>query len=175
MPLTPPCWSARGARDDPSDSVRAAWASALLKGWIAKGIGPVIVIEPKPSAALKSLAKAKTITLVAVPSAVKTKKIAACVVAIKPQMLKSEAPVLADFAKAGALMISIAAGTDTKLLFQAWGAKARIVRAMPNTPGAIGQGITGLYAAKGTTAADRKRADRCCRPWAKPSGWEAKI
>jgi pyrroline-5-carboxylate reductase len=30
---------------------------------------------------------------------------------------------------------------------------------MPNTPGAIGQGITGLYAAKGATASDRKRAD----------------
>jgi pyrroline-5-carboxylate reductase len=29
---------------------------------------------------------------------------------------------------------------------------------MPNTPGAIGAGITGLYAAKGTTAADKKRA-----------------
>ena len=133
---------------------------ALLKGWIAKGIGPVIVVEPKPSAALKSLAKAKKITLVAAPSAVRVKKLDACVVAIKPQILKNEAPVLAGFARAGALMISIAAGTDTRLLFQSWGAKARIVRAMPNTPGAIGQGITGLYAAKGASAADKKTADR---------------
>jgi pyrroline-5-carboxylate reductase len=133
---------------------------ALLKGWIAKGIGPVTVVEPKPSAALKSLAKARKITLVAAPSAVKAKKPGACVVAIKPQILKDEAPVLAGFAKSGALMISIAAGTDTKRLFQAWGAKARIVRAMPNTPGAIGQGITGLYAAKGVGAADKKTADR---------------
>lgn len=134
--------------------------SALLKGWIAKGIGPVIVVEPKPSAALKSLAKSKKITLAAAPSAVKAKKLAVCVVAIKPQVLKSEAPILADFAKGGALMISIAAGTDTKHLFLAWGAKAHIVRAMPNTPGAIGQGITGLYAAKGVSAAGKKTADR---------------
>jgi pyrroline-5-carboxylate reductase len=41
----------------------------------------------------------------------------------------------------------------------AWGQKARIVRAMPNTPGSIGCGITGLYAAKGATAADRRKAD----------------
>jgi pyrroline-5-carboxylate reductase len=41
---------------------------------------------------------------------------------------------------------------------KAWGKKARIIRAMPNTPGAIGAGITGLYAAKGATAADKKRA-----------------
>jgi len=41
---------------------------------------------------------------------------------------------------------------------KAWGKKARIIRAMPNTPGAVGAGITGLYAAKGATTADRKRA-----------------
>ncbi len=134
--------------------------SALLNGWIAKGVGPVIVVEPKPSAALKSLAKAKKMTLVTTPAAVNAKKLAACVVAIKPQILKGDAPVLADFARRGALMISIAAGTDTGFLFKSWGSKARIVRAMPNTPGAIGQGITGLYAAKGTTAADRRQADR---------------
>jgi pyrroline-5-carboxylate reductase len=133
---------------------------ALLKGWIGRGIGPVIVVEPRPSAELKAFAKAKKITLAASASEVKAKKLAACVVAIKPQILKSDAPVLAGFAKGGALMISIAAGTDTKLLFKAWGSRARIIRAMPNTPGAIGQGITGLYAAKGVSAADRKHADR---------------
>jgi pyrroline-5-carboxylate reductase len=132
---------------------------ALLKGWIAQGVRPLIVVEPKPSAAIKALAKSKKITLVATPSAVPTKKPAVCVVAIKPQILKDEAPVLAAFAKAGALMISIAAGTSTARLFKAWGKTARIVRAMPNTPGAIGAGISGLYAAKGATASDRKRAD----------------
>ncbi|MEP6830295.1 MAG: pyrroline-5-carboxylate reductase dimerization domain-containing protein, partial [Rhizomicrobium sp.] len=131
---------------------------ALLKGWITRKAGPIIVVEPKPSPSLRTLAKKKAITLVAAPSQVKVKKLSACVVALKPQILKHEAPVLADFARSGALMISIAAGTDTKLLFQAWGAKARIIRAMPNTPGAIGQGITGLFAARGTTAADKRKA-----------------
>ena len=46
-------------------------------------------------------------------------------------------------------MISIAAGTSVAALAKAWGKKARIIRAMPNTPGAIGAGITGLYAASG--------------------------
>lgn len=131
---------------------------ALLKGWVARKIGPVIVVEPKPSPELRKLAKQKKITLVDAPSQVKAKKLSACVVALKPQILKGEAPVLAEFARSGALMISIAAGTDTKLLFQAWGKKARIVRAMPNTPGAIGQGITGLFAARGTTPADKRKA-----------------
>ncbi len=134
--------------------------SALLKGWIARGIGPITVVEPKPSAEIKTLAKKKKITLL---TAAPAKKFSACVVAVKPQVLKDGAGALADIAapvngKEAALMISIAAGTDTNRLFAAWGAKARIVRAMPNTPGAIGQGITGLYAAKGATPADRKRA-----------------
>jgi pyrroline-5-carboxylate reductase len=131
---------------------------ALLKGWLKQGIGPVIVVEPKPSAELRALAKAKKIALVAAPSDVTAKKLSACIVAVKPQVLKGEAPLLADFSKS-ALMISIAAGTDTKLLSKAWGAKARIVRAMPNIAGAIGKGITGLYAGKSVSAADRKRAD----------------
>jgi pyrroline-5-carboxylate reductase len=132
--------------------------TALLRGWLARGIGPVIVVEPKPSPELKTLARKKAIALVALPSQVAAKKIAACVVAIKPQVLKGEAPALAAFAQSGALMLSIAAGTSIAALSKAWGGKARIIRAMPNTPGAIGHGISGLYAAKGATAADRKLA-----------------
>ncbi len=132
--------------------------SALLKGWLARGIGPVTVVEPKPSSEIRKLAKQKKITLLAQPSAVAGKQRAACLVAIKPQVLKGEAPALAGFASQGALMLSIAAGTSIAAMKQAWGPKARIVRAMPNTPGAIGAGISGLFAAKGATAADRKLA-----------------
>jgi pyrroline-5-carboxylate reductase len=57
-------------------------------------------------------------------------------------------------------MISIAAGTNTATLKKAWGAHARIVRAMPNTPGAIGRGITALYAARGAGAKDKALAKR---------------
>ena len=133
---------------------------ALLKGWLKRGVGPVIVVEPKPSPELRKLAKAKKHHAGRRAVAGEGEKLSACVVAIKPQILKGEAPVLADFARSGALMISIAAGTHTKSLFKAWGAKARIIRAMPNTPGAIGQGITGLFAAKGATAADKKQGRR---------------
>ena len=131
--------------------------SALLKGWLKSGVQSITVVEPKPSAELKKLAKTGKIALAAAPSQVKTRP-SVCLVAIKPQVLKGEAPALASFAAKGALMISIAAGTSVAALTRAWGKKARIIRAMPNTPGAIGAGISGLYAAKGATAADRKRA-----------------
>ena len=131
--------------------------SALLKGWLGSGVKAISVAEPKPSAELRKLARAKKIALFAAPSQVKRKP-SVCLVAIKPQVLKGEAPMLASFAQSGALMISIAAGTSVQAMTKAWGKKARINRAMPNTPGAIGAGITGLYAAKGATAADKKRA-----------------
>jgi pyrroline-5-carboxylate reductase len=131
--------------------------SALLKGWLNSGVKSITVVEPKPSVELRKLAKAKKIALVAAPSQVKTKP-SVCLVAIKPQVLKGEAPALANFAANGALMISIAAGTSVAALTKVWGTKARIIRAMPNTPGAIGAGISGLYAAKGATMADKKRA-----------------
>ena len=135
--------------------------SALLKGWLSRGVKSIVVVEPKPSAELRKLAKSGKIALVPAPSQVKRKppaKSSVCVVAIKPQVLKEEAPLLAGFAQSGALMLSIAAGTSVAAMSKAWGKKVRIIRAMPNTPGAVGAGITGLYAAKGVTAADRKRA-----------------
>jgi pyrroline-5-carboxylate reductase len=130
---------------------------ALLTGWLKIGVKSIAVVEPKPSAQLRKLAKAKKIALFAVPSQTKTNP-SLCVVAIKPQVLKGEAPALAGFAGQGALMISIAAGTSVAALTKAWGKNSRIIRAMPNIPGAIGAGITGLYAAKGVTANDKKRA-----------------
>ena len=129
----------------------------LQQGWLKGGVKAISVVEPKPSAALKKFAKAKKIALFAAPSQVKNKP-SVCVVAIKPQVLKGEAPTLAGFAQQGALMISIAAGTTVAAMHKAWGKKARIIRAMPNTPGAVGAGITGIFAAKGVTVSDRKRA-----------------
>jgi len=130
---------------------------ALLKGWLKSGVKSVNVVEPKPSAELRRLVRARKITLFAAPSGVKRRP-SVCVVAIKPQVLKGEVRALAGFAQSGALMISIAAGTTVAAMAAAWGPKARIIRAMPNTPGAIGRGITGLFAARGATAADKKRA-----------------
>ena len=133
---------------------------ALLKGWAANKIGPIIAVEPAPAKELKDFARRKHIALFARSDSIDTVRAKACIVALKPQILKSEAPRLRPIAQSGALMISIAAGTSTASLKKAWGAKARIVRAMPNTPGAIGRGITALYAAKGCTANDKVLATR---------------
>jgi pyrroline-5-carboxylate reductase len=133
---------------------------ALLKGWIAEGVSPLIAVEPKPSKELKALAKKHRISLLGDLHAMPKGKISACIVAIKPQVLKDAAPTLRSIAERGATMISIAAGTTTKSLAKAWGPRARIVRSMPNTPGSIGRGITAIYATPKASAKDRKLADK---------------
>jgi pyrroline-5-carboxylate reductase len=134
--------------------------TALLSGWIARKLGPVIAVEPSPSPALKKLAARNRVKLLRDVSALPKGPVRACVVALKPQVLKGYAGELTAIAKSGATMISIAAGTTTDSLKKAWGPKAHIVRAMPNTPGAIGRGIAGLYAAKGTRAKDKALAEQ---------------
>jgi pyrroline-5-carboxylate reductase len=136
---------------------------ALIRGWLKRGIGPIFAVEPTPSPGLHSeynqLVHFQSNINQTFRNRVLLPKLAACVIAVKPQILKTYARALAPIAK-NRLMISIAAGTHSEFLAGVWGHKARIIRAMPNTPGAIGHGITGLYAAKGATVRDRKMADR---------------
>jgi len=132
---------------------------ALLKGWIASKLTPVVVIEPAPSAELKKLvARARAVIVPSVADA-NFSNARACVVALKPQVLRTEAARLRGIAESGATMISIAAGTTVQSLTKAWGRKARVVRAMPNTPGAIGHGITALFASSAAKPKDRKLAE----------------
>ena len=131
--------------------------SALLKGWIARGLGPVLVIETNPSPELKRLAKRDVTLLESIDDA--PKKFRACVIALKPQILKTEAARLRAIAESGTPMISIAAGSSIRLMSKAWGKTARVIRTMPNTPGSIGEGISALYAAPNATRADRKLAE----------------
>jgi pyrroline-5-carboxylate reductase len=134
--------------------------AALLAGWTQRGVGPLIAVEPSPSKELKALAKKHHVALFGRVDSIDSVRASACIVALKPQVLKKEAARLSAIATSGAVMISIAAGTNTAMLRKAWGAKAHIVRAMPNTPGAIGRGITALFAAKGATATDKVLANR---------------
>lgn len=130
---------------------------ALLKGWLAGGrFSAIRVIEPNPSAELRDLAAAKRILLEA--SFAAARKPAAIVLAMKPQIIKAEPALLRDLGRTEALVVSIAAGLGTELLGTLLGA-SRIARAMPNTPGAIGKGITALYGGSSLSAADRDLAE----------------
>jgi len=129
--------------------------AALLGGWLAAGLDPrrIAVYEPHPAEAIEKLAADKGFALNATPAPAE-----AVVLAIKPQMLESAAPELAPLFGADSLLISILAGKTLANLAARLPARA-IVRAMPNTPAAIGRGITGAFASEATSQTQRAQAD----------------
>jgi pyrroline-5-carboxylate reductase len=131
---------------------------AMLTGWLAQGLDPkrVEVIEPHPSADISALA-AKGVRL----NPKDAGSANTLVVAVKPQAFREAGPALKSLVGPSTLVVSIMAGTPIAALEQVCG--GMVVRAMPNTPAAIGRGITVAVAAKGVSAAQRTTADALLR------------
>ena len=87
--------------------------------------------------------------------------VAALVIAVKPQMFREAGPPLRSFAGPSTLVVSIMAGITIASITQVCGGS--VVRAMPNTPAAIGRGITVAVAAGNVSAAQRAVADALLR------------
>lgn len=77
-------------------------------------------------------------------------------IAVKPAKVLETLEEIKASVKDGALVISVAAGVTTESMEQAIGAKASVIRAMPNTPSIVGHGVTGI--AKGKSANDNQLA-----------------
>lgn len=133
---------------------------AMLSGWLAQGLDArrVVVIEPHPSEdILAHVAKGARLN----PSAKDGGTVAAFVVALKPQAFRDASPALKPHVGATTLVVSIMAGTTMASLAEVLG--GHVVRAMPNTPAAIGRGITVAVAAKDVSTAQRETADGLLR------------
>jgi len=133
---------------------------ALLAGWIEGGLDParVQVIEPAPSDWLTALAGRG---LVLNPDPPAPAEVA--VLAVKPQMMGAAAPALSNMGGGGTLMLSIAAGTPIAAFEAMFGPGTPIVRAMPNTPAAIGRGISALIGSAAAAEIDLLRAEALMR------------
>jgi pyrroline-5-carboxylate reductase len=133
---------------------------AMLSGWLAQGLDArsLGVIEPHPSDEIRALA-AQGIRLN--PSPREIGAAAALVVALKPQMFREAGAMLKSFAGPATLVVSIMAGTTIASIEQVCG--GMVVRAMPNTPAAIGRGITVAVAASDVSPAQRAVADALLR------------
>jgi pyrroline-5-carboxylate reductase len=128
--------------------------SAMLEGWLALGLAPerIAVIEPQPTGEITAWAR-HGLRLNPTPGAVGD--VAAVVVAVKPQTAPEVMPALAPLAGASTVVVSIMAGRTLHFLDGALPGAA-LVRAMPNTPAAIGRGITVAVANARVSAAQRE-------------------
>jgi pyrroline-5-carboxylate reductase len=130
--------------------------SAMLDGWLARGLDPkkIIVIEPQPVKALKALAR----RWVKLNPKDKVGVASAIVIAVKPQSAPEAVPPLARYIDKTTLVLSIMAGRTIGFLEKSLPTGTAIVRAMPNTPAAIGRGISVAVANGKISMRQRKQA-----------------
>jgi pyrroline-5-carboxylate reductase len=133
---------------------------AMLTGWLAQGLDArcVVVIEPQPASEISALTT-KGIRLNPPPKEIGDAT--TLVVALKPQTFREAGAMLKSFAAPTTLVVSIMAGMPIAAIEAVCGGS--VVRAMPNTPAAIGRGITVAVAAKNVSAAQRAVADALLR------------
>jgi pyrroline-5-carboxylate reductase len=129
---------------------------AMLEGWLARKLPPrkVAVLDPQPSKRVKALARRG----VRINPKGVIGPVAALVVAVKPQTAPEALPPLAQFVGSKTVIVSIMAGRTLGFL-EKYLPGAAIVRAMPNTPAAIGRGITVAVGNAKVKAPARKLAD----------------
>ncbi len=119
---------------------------ALLSGWIESGlIAPrkLVILDPAPGPhAIYAIERgAKHITdVVDIPKSVQT-----VLLAVKPQLFSDIGSPLGAALSPKAMIVSVLAGTSLRRLDEAFGGRI-IVRVMPNTPAAIGAGISAIFA-----------------------------
>ena len=127
---------------------------AMLQGWLARGLdaGAVTVIDPNLAPEWQDRGLRVNADLPGDPAVV--------VLAVKPQMMGGALSAMPDLS--GSLVISVAAGT-TIATFEAAFPGAPVIRVMPNTPAAIGQGISAMIGNGAATPALLDLADSLMR------------
>src|SRR6266545_660374 len=131
---------------------------ALLEGWHRMGLGfdGIVALEPHPSPEIATLGERG----LRINPELDTIAASAVVVAVKPQVAPDVLPPLAPVIGADTVIVSIMAGRTLGFLEKMLPAGAAVVRAMPNTPAAIGRGITVAVPNTRVTAAQRTLAHK---------------
>ncbi len=144
--------------------------SALLKGWLSQGASQsqsqsqsqfrggrtYSVIEPHPGPDLTALQASGDVTLNPEPDTLLSATAAGtgpdiAVIAVKPQVFREVTDHWRPVLEATPCVLSIAAGTTLETIQQAAGSGSAVIRAMPNTPAAIGRGVTVCVAGSGVS------------------------
>ncbi|MCH8685448.1 pyrroline-5-carboxylate reductase [Pedomonas mirosovicensis] len=128
---------------------------ALFRGWIAAGISPkaIRVIEPSGVDRPVAYGAEPANVFTEVPQGGPVPR--AILMAVKPQMMGKVLPTLRPLIGEDTLVISVAAGTTLKRMEELTGGHPRLIRAMPNTPAAVGRGATVIVARPEVTPDER--------------------
>ncbi|WP_238370040.1 pyrroline-5-carboxylate reductase [Heliomarina baculiformis] len=124
--------------------------SAMLAGWLKQGLPAtsVWVLDPNPSDWVKAQGVHVNADLPEDPAIV--------LIAVKPQMMGEALPSMKALGNGTTLFVSVAAGTPLSAFEAILGENTPIIRAMPNTPAAVGRGISAII---GNDKTDAKSLD----------------
>ena len=131
---------------------------ALLRGWLERDLAEqYVVVEPAGAGHVTISPHVKLVSSVNQLDPNFRPTIA--VLAVKPQTMLEALPSYRTFAERGTLFLSIAAGKTLDFLSRHLGPGVALVRAMPNTPAAIGRGISVACANARVDAPGRARVE----------------
>ena len=134
-------------------------AGQMLARWLACGLDPARATVLRPS----GRAVADGVQVVTdYPASLPAQ--AMVMLGMKPYQLDDVAVSLAPLCTADTRIVSILAGTPVADLRQRFPAVRDVIRAMPNLPVALGQGVTGLYADRDVSPAARSAVDAIIKP-----------
>jgi pyrroline-5-carboxylate reductase len=135
---------------------------AMLEGWLALGLDPhrAVIVEPRPSPEIAALER-RGVRLN--PPLESVTDAAVVIIAVKPQVAPEAVPALKALIRPATVAVSVMAGKTMGFLEGALSSEAAIIRAMPNTPAAIGRGITVAVPNRNVTAAQRALTDTLLR------------
>lgn len=132
---------------------------ALVRGWLTAGLDPAALMVIDPVANPDDLPEFAGAVFVAsaerLPEGTTARLL---LLAVKPQMMNTVLAGLSAVAGASTIAVSVAAGVTLGQMRRGLPA-CQLVRAMPNTPAAVGAGVTGLVAAAGVSEGDKALTD----------------
>ena len=132
---------------------------AMLEGWLKGGADPkqIVALDPAPPPEVKAVIERAGIRLNPAVSSITDAEVV--VVAVKPQIMEDVLAGVVSLKASNPLILSIAAGKTIASFERHFGAGAAVIRTIPNTPAAIGRGITAM-ASNPNVSADQQALAR---------------
>jgi pyrroline-5-carboxylate reductase len=117
---------------------------AMLEGWLKAGADPkkIVALDPGPPPEVLALLTKHGIRHNPTVEGITDAEVV--LVAVKPQVMDDVLAPLHVLAKSKPAILSVVAGKTIAKLAEHFGADASIIRTMPNTPAAVGRGITAM-------------------------------
>lgn len=119
---------------------------AMLEGWLAGGADParIVALDPAPPPEMKALIERHSIRLNPPVATIGDAEVV--ILAVKPQLMEEVLPGIVPLGAARPLILSVAAGKTIASFERHFGTDAAVIRTIPNTPAAVGRGITAMAA-----------------------------